>query len=213
MVEDVRSGSPMRVVARKFKVTLSTVQRWVARAGDNPLDVVDWNSRRSGSRESRQRTLRGLEKRVLRLRKELKTKSALGEYGAAAIRRELELRGGAHIPSVRTIGRILSRNGALDGRRRRRHSAPPPGWYLLPVAQRELELDSFDMIEDLVIRGGQDVNVLTGISLHGGLCMAWPHAQITSKITVDCVLDHWREWGLPAYAKFDNDTVFQGTHR
>lgn len=213
MVDDVRAGSPMRVVARKFKVSLSTVQRWVERAGDSRLDEVDWNSRRSGSRQSPQRTLRGVERQVLRLRKELKTRSALGEYGAGAIRRELERRGGARIPSVRTIGRILSRNGALDGRRRIRHSAPPPGWYLLPVAQRKLELDSFDMIEDLVIRGGQDVNVLTGISLHGGLCMAWPHAQITAKITVECLLDHWSEWGLPGYAKFDNGTVFQGTHR
>ena len=74
-------------------------------------------------------------------------------------------------------------------------------------------MDNFDAIEDLVIRGGTDVNVLTGISLHGGLCAAWPAAQITAKSTVDCLLEHWREVGLPRYAKFDNGTVFHGTHR
>jgi hypothetical protein len=28
---------------------------------------------------------------------------------------------------------------------------------------------------------------------------------------VDCLLEHWRGW-LSAYAQFDNDTIFQGTH-
>jgi hypothetical protein len=65
----------------------------------------------------------------------------------------------------------------------------------------------------LVIRGGQDVNVLTGISLQGGLCAAWPRAQITAKFTLDALVSHWRRFGLPEYAKFDNDTVFQGAHQ
>jgi len=117
------------------------------------------------------------------------------------------------IPSVATIARILSRRGALDGRKRVRRQAPPPGWYLPDVAALRSEMDNFDAIEDLVIRGGIDVNILTGISLHGGLCAAWPAEQVTSKFTVDCLLQHWREVGLPQYAKFDNGTTFQGTHR
>jgi len=74
-------------------------------------------------------------------------------------------------------------------------------------------LDSFDAIEDLVIRGGIDVNILTGISLHGGLCAAWPAQTITAKFTVQCLQQHWRDVHLPGYAKFDNDTVFQGAHQ
>ena len=34
--------------------------------------------------------------------------------------------------------------------------------------------------------------------------------QITAQITRNCGLDHWREVGLPRYAKFDHATVFQG---
>ena len=63
------------------------------------------------------------------------------------------------------------------------------------------------------------VNVLTGISLHGGLCAAWPVEQITAKITLNCLLNHWRDVGLPWYAKFDNAadffdnaTAFEGGH-
>ena len=209
----VRDGWSPRRVARRCRVALSTVQRWVVRAKDGPLDQVDWSDRPSGCRVSLGRTKTRVEQRVLRVRRQLKTQSDLGEYGAAAIQRELKRLGAHQLPAVRTIGRILERGGALDGRRRVRHKAPPPGWYLPEVAAKRVELDSFDAIEDLVIRGGHDVNVLTGISLHGGLCGAWPAERITAKFTVESVLSHWREFGLPAYAKFDNDTVFQGAHQ
>lgn len=213
MVAQVRDGISQRVVARSFRVSLSTVQRWVARAGDAPLAEVDWKARPAGCRVSARRTKPAVEQRVLATRKQLRTKSDLGEYGPAAIRRTLQERDARHLPSVATIARILSRRGALDGRRRVRRKAPPPGWYLPDVAAARVELDSFDAIEDLVIRGGIDVNVLTGLSLHGGLCAAWPAETVTAKFTVKCLLEHWRDVGLPRYAKFDNDTVFQGAHQ
>lgn len=213
MVSQVRDGVSQRAVARSCRVSLSTVQRWVARAGNLPLDEVDWVARAAGCRVSPQRTKPGVEQRVLVIRRQLRTKSDLGEYGSKAIQREMQQRSERVIPSVATIARILSRRGALDGRKRVRRQAPPPGWFLPDVAALRSEMDSFDAIEDLVIRGGIDVNVLTGISLHGGLCAAWPAEQITAKFTVDCLLEHWREVGLPRYVKFDNGTVFQGTHR
>jgi hypothetical protein len=57
------------------------------------------------------------------------------------------------------------------------------------------------------------VTVLNGISLHGGLAQSWPESKITAKIVVQSLLAHWRQWRLPAYAKFDNDMVFQGPHQ
>ena len=213
MVAEVRRGRSMRSVARTFRVTLDTVQRWVTRAADCRLDDVDWTDRASGSRMSSRRTKRSVEKRVLAIRQSLKTKSDLGECGAAAIRRELLARNQRAVPSLRTIGRILERGGALDGRRRMRHEAPPRGWFLSDVRAHRAELDSFDMIEDLALRGGRQVNVLTGISLHGALSAAWPAAEITAKSTVESLIEHWRAFGLPKYAKFDNDTIFQGNRR
>ncbi len=213
MVSHVREGVSQRAVARSFRVSLSTVQRWVARAGNLPLDEVDWDACPAGCRVSPHRTRTGVEQRVLMIRRQLRTKSDLGEYGPEAIRREMHQQGERVIPSVATIARILSRRGALDGRQRVRRKAPPRGWFLHDVGALKSEMDSFDVIEDLVIRGGIDVNVLTGISLHGGLCAAWPAEQITAKSIVECLVNHWREVGLPRYVKFDNGSVFQGTHR
>jgi len=192
------------------------VQRWVERAGDKPLSQVDWSDVPSGCWSSPQRMPWDLEDVILQIRKELKDTSALGEYGAAAIQRVLREQHagpGRVIPSVRTIGRILERRGALDGRRRVRRTPPPRGWFLPDVAAGQAEVDSFDIVEDLVIQGGIDVNVLNGISLHGGLCASWPQSQITAKNTVDLLVEHWRMFGLPRYAKFDNDTIFQGAHQ
>jgi hypothetical protein len=193
-------------------VPLSTVQFWVARTAGQRLDRVDWCDRPTGDQRPANRTTTKVEDQVLKLRCELRDSSALGEFGAQAIHRELSGPVQSSL-SVRTIGRILVRRGALDGRRRLRRPPPPRGWFLPVVMARRAEVDSFDIIEDLVIQAGPFLNVLTGISLHGGLCEAWPRVQITAKNTVESLLQHWRAQGLPQYAKFDNDTIFQGAHQ
>jgi hypothetical protein len=71
-------------------------------------------------------------------------------------------------------------------------------------------LDSFDIVEGLVIRSGIQVNVLNGLSLQGGLVVSWPHTIITAKFVVEALVEHWRAVGLPGYAPFDNDPIFEG---
>ena len=140
--------------------------------------------------------------------------SDLGFHGAEAIHEALKGRKVEPLPSVRTINRILERRGALDGQRRTRRPAPPPGWHLPEVASKRRELDSFDVVEGLVIKDGPQVEVLNGVSLHGGLAASWPvEASVTAKLVVESLIEHWRAFGLPGYAQFDNDTIFQGTAR
>jgi transposase-like protein len=213
MVLAIRRGSSLRRVARRFGVSHMTVQRWVQRAMRQRLARVDLEDRSLGGRAPSNRCSRPTERRILAIRRRLRLSSPLGEYGARAIRAEWDAQGLAAPLSIRTIGRILARNGALDGRCRIRRPPPPKGWYLPDVAAGEADVDSFDLVTDLVIRGGQDVTVLNVVSLLGGLCQSWPEERITAKITVLRLLEHWQRHGLPGYAKFDNDTVFQGAHQ
>jgi transposase len=213
MVVAVRRGGTLRSVAQEFGVSLHTVQRWVERALGQRLDRVDWSEELRGGRRETRATATEIEDLVLRLRRELRETSDLGEFGAAAIHREFLEREIASVPAVRTIGRILRRRGALDGRQRIRRAPPPKGWYLPAVANQHAELDSFDFVEGLFIRGQTEVEVLNAISLHGGLCGSWVRASWTAKASVDAILEHWREHGLPDYAQFDNDTRFQGPHQ
>jgi hypothetical protein len=213
MVAAVRKGIPMRRVARTFGISLSVVQRWVGRAADRRLDQVDWSSQPTRVARPQNRTGADIEALVLHVRAELGKGSALGEHGAAAIHRTLIERGITAPPSVRTIGRVLVRSGALDGNRRVRTLPPPLGWYLPEVAARRAELDSFDTVSGLLLGGGVEIVVLNGISLHGGLVTSWPDHSMTAKLTVSLLVEHWTQFGLPQYAQFDNGNIFVGSNR
>jgi putative transposase len=212
MVAAVRRGYSVRQVARDFGVSPATVSHWVRHAHGQRLDRVDWSDRPHTPHQTR-RTDTAIEDLVLQLRKELRQDSDLGFYGAPAIHEALIQRRVQPLPSVRTVGRILERRGALDHRRRVRRKPPPLGWYLPPVAAGEEELDSLDAVEGLKIKGGPLVEVLNGVSLHGGLVASWPQEGcVTSAAVIDALIEFWRAFGLPRYAQFDNGTIFQGSH-
>lgn len=214
MVSAVRRGLSQRATARRFGVSLSTVQFWLKRAQDKRLDRVDWRDRPDGPQKPANRTKIEMEDLIITTRDELRQESDLGEYGAEAVHRTLLEQGHEHIPSLRTINRIFERRGLFDHRHRARRKAPPKGWYLPDVAQARSELDQVDLVEGLKIKDGPLVEVLNVVSLHGGLVGSWPEeAAITAKKTVVALLEHWRAWDLPHYAQFDNGTVFQGPHQ
>ena len=197
---------------------MSTVSRWIEKAQGNRIDRVPFANRKPG--RAWNRTGMRMERRIVRTRRELRDKSVLGEYGADAIGLALQAHAATRVPSATaviparaTIYRVLERQGALDAVHRQRRPAPPKGWYLPDLASAATELDSFDFVEDLKIASGPLVSVLTGISLHGALSAAWIMPRPGAKVTVDALIEHWRLHGLPGYAQFDNDTIFQGAHQ
>ena len=211
MVQAVRSGRALRAVAAEFRVSVGAVAFWVKRASGQRLDRVSWANRRSG--KAWNRTAPAIEQRILGLRVQLRDRSVLGEYGAEAISAALRAEGLKSVPSRATVHRVLARHGVLDGVRRRRRPPPPKGWYLPNVAKGQAELDSFDFIEDLKIADGPLVSVLTAISLHGALSGAALMEQRGAQATLQVLIERWRRDGLPDYAQFDNDTIFQGAHQ
>lgn len=213
MVALVRRGESQREAARRFRVTLRTVQRWLQRAGDRPLGSVSWKSRSHAPRAVANKTRAALEREICALRKRLADESALGFVGALSIHEALLGQGQcATVPSVRTIGRILRRNGLLDAQQRVRRAAPPVGWYLPAVALGLAEIDSFDVIEDLRMEGFGLFQVFTARALWGAAASAWPAQVASTSFILEALQARWRQHGLPAFAQFDNDVRFQGGH-
>jgi hypothetical protein len=176
------------------------------------MDRVDWSNQSNAPRAHGRHTKTSVQRRVLDLRRELR-QSDLGFVGAQAIHDALRTeRPDRRLPSLRTIGRILKRHGALDAVRRVRRSAPPAGWYLPEVAVGMAELDAFDVIEDLPLEGGPRLDVLTTRALWGSVCGAWISAAMRARWLCERLETHWRAHGCPVYAQFDNDSRFQGTH-
>jgi hypothetical protein len=191
---------------------VGAVSYWVAQARGKRLDRVSLSNRKPGRPWNR--TAAEVEQRILSVRSSLREESVLGEYGPDAI--GLALREEAmleQVPARATIARVLARHGALDGTHRQRRPAPPKGWYLPDLAAGRAELDSFDFIEDLKIADGPLVAALTATSLHGALPDVWIMAPVRARSTLDALLERWRREGLPRYAQFDNDPVFQGAHQ
>jgi len=211
MISEIRHGASQRQVAKKYGYHFSTVQYWIKRTAGQRLDRINWNDRPPIANKVN-RTPKVIEDKILDIRKELREDSDLGEYGAEAVYRELVRQSIKDAACPRTIARIVRRRGELDGKERIRRPAPPRGWYLPDVINGIAELDSFDVVEDLVIKGGTHVDVLNGISLHGKLPGSWPMERVSAKTTVVSLTGHWQEVGLPQYAQFDNDTRFQGAH-
>ena len=213
MVKLIRRGHSQRAVARKFHVALHTVQRWIDRAGDLNLEVVDWSNRAKVAHRVANKTSADLEQKVCQVRKQLATTGALGFIGAQAIFDALAHSGDLSLlPSVRTIGRILRRQGLLDVQHRIRRTAPPPGWYLPAVSQQQAELDSFDVVEDLRMEGVGLFQLFTTRTLWGALAEAWPATVASTSFILQAMQAHWELNGLPAFAQFDNDVRFQGGH-
>ncbi len=213
MVAMVRRGKSQRAVARRFGVTLRTVQRWLQRAGPAALAGVDWKARSHAPRAVANQTPAALGRAVCALRKRLATGSALGFVGALAIHEALLGQSPfLAVPSVRMIGHVLRRNGLLDRQPRVRRAAPPPGWYLPAVAQQRAELDSFDGIEDLRMEGAGLLQVFTTRALWGPGVGAWPAWVASPSLVLEALQAHWRRHGLPTFAQFDNDVRFQGGH-
>jgi hypothetical protein len=212
MVRAVRAGQSLRDVAATFGVSVGTVFAWVERARGQRIDRVHFTNSKPG--RAWNRTPSDMEQRILRVRTALREHSVLGEYGPDAIGLALQENGSVQeVPARVTIYRVLARHGVLDGAHRQRRPAPPKGWYLPNLASGQAELDSFDFIEDLKIAGGPLVSVLTATSLHGALADAWPMERPSARATLQVLLERWRREGLPTYAQFDNDTIFQGEHR
>ena len=211
MVRQVRTGRSLHAVAQRFKVSVNTVSRWVARSAGERLDRCSFVDHKPG--RAWNRTEARLEQHILHTRIQLRDHSVLGEYGADAIERALREELPHVLASRATINRVLRRHGATDAHGRVRRPAPPKGWYLPEVAAGRAEVDCFDFIEDLKIAEGPLVNVLTAKSLHGALTDAWMLMQLSAKGTGPCLLTRWQRDGLPAYAQYDNDTVFQGAHQ
>ena len=210
MVKLVRQGKSQRAVARQLRVTLHTVQRWLARAEGLELEAVNWSERSHLAHTIANRTSPEVEQKICVLRKQLESSGALGFSGAQSIHEALQ--GSQDKPSVRTIGRILRRRGFLDKPRRIRSAAPPAGWYLPELAGRSVDLDCFDVIEDLRMEGFGLLQVFTARTLWAPLAEAWPAEVASTTFIIEALQAHWKRNGLPQFAQFDNDVRFQGGH-
>src|SRR5258706_263225 len=90
--------------------------------------------------------------------------------------------------------------------------APPAGWYLPGLAQGLVDVDCFDVIEDLRLENFGLIQIFTTKALWAPIAEAWPAQVASTTFIIEALQTHWRQYGLPQFAQFDNDVRFQGGH-
>jgi len=128
--------------------------------------------------------------------------------GAQAIRWQLEDEKVQPLPSIRTIGRILAREGLTH--RRTGHYEAKGKLYPVLDAAHPGSVHQSDFVGPCYLRAHLRFYSLNTIDVATGRCGAEPvlHGKQT---VVDALWATWLRLGLPKYLQVDNDAVFYGS--
>jgi transposase InsO family protein len=129
--------------------------------------------------------------------------------GAQSIRWELEELGVASLPAIRTINRILAREG-LTHRRTGRYMPKGTPYPALP-AERPNQVHQVDYIGPCYVRGPVRFWSLNTVDVATTRGATEPVPARAGQATVDALWATWQRLGMPDHVQADNEMVFYGS--
>ncbi len=204
-VQRYHQGESIRSIATSLGRSRRWVYKWVARAmGGSP----EWASERSRRpRHSPQAYAAEIIEAVRLVRLDLYNAGLL--CGAQNVRWRLEELGVAPLPSIRTIDRILVREG-LTHRRTGRYVSKRVPYPALP-AGRPNQVHQVDYVGPCYLRGPVRFWSLNAIDVATVRCALEPLTSRAGQGTVDALWASWQRLGLPEAIQADNQWVFYGS--
>jgi len=145
-----------------------------------------------------------IEQTVVEIRKHL-TNNAYSQKGAISILYEFE-RLGIRPPSLATINRILKRNNLIgqSAAKQVKHKEYPT--YFFNVQQ-------MDLIGPKYIKGGFKFYfycIIDTSTHHAGV---YPIRTKSALDIAPCLIDFWKNYGMPDFLQMDNELSFRGSNR
>lgn len=129
--------------------------------------------------------------------------------GAQAIQWEMEDQGLTHLPSVRTINRILSRH-SLTHRRTGKYEAKGTAYPSLP-SLRANQTHQADLVGPCYLKGPVRFYSLNVIDTATVRCGLYPSSSKASQPMIDGFWDIWKRLGMPKNIQVDNALSFSGS--
>jgi len=199
------AGDPVIDICQSLSCSSSWLYKWVRRhQTDNP-SWSEEHSRRP-QRHPRQ-TPEEIEQTVQRIREAL---SAQGLFcGAQAILWEMEDRSIHPLPSVRTINRILRRQGLIQ--RRTKRYQPKGKTYPRLEGTSVNRVHQLDFVGPCYLRGPTRFYSLNSVDLASSRCALEPMIQRGGQHGIDAVWAIWQRLGIPDHLQVDNDMIFYGS--
>jgi transposase InsO family protein len=197
-VREALDGAKITDVATRYGVDRRTVHRWLLRYANEGLGALADRS----SRPDRcpHQIAPEVEARIVALRK------AHPGWGPRTIlsklRREMQ-----EPPSRSSIYRCLVRQRLIDPKPRRRRPQDYRRWE----RQRPMELWQIDVMGGVILEGGTELKVVTGIDDHSRYCViAKLVARATARPVCEALLEALSRHGVPEQILTDNGKVFTG---
>jgi len=131
--------------------------------------------------------------------------------GAQAISWELEALQVMPLPSLRTISRIVSREG-LTHRRTGRYE-PKGKRYPTLKCQHANEVHQSDYVGPCYLSGPLRFYSMNSVDLATGRCAVTPVFNKAAQSAIDSIWANWWRLGIPKHQQVDNELVFYGSHR
>ena len=200
-------GEPPSRIASSLGYSRAWIYKWLQR----------YHSGEKAWAEDRNRRPRRLARRTSAATVEAvkETRLFLGQQGVfcggQAIAWELEELGVEARPSLRTINRILSREG-LTHRRTGRYQAKGKKYPRLP-ALRANQVQQMDYVGPCYLRGPLRFYSLNSVDVATGRCALSPVISKAGPATLEAIWATWCRLGIPEHLQVDNESVFYGSRR
>lgn len=131
--------------------------------------------------------------------------------GAQAISWELEAMQVSPLPSLRTISRIISREG-LTHRRTGRYE-PKGKRYPKLIGQQANDVHQSDYVGPCYLSGPLRFYSMNSVDIATGRCAVTPVFNKAAQSAIDAIWSNWWRLGIPKHQQVDNELVFYGSHR
>ncbi len=131
--------------------------------------------------------------------------------GAQAISWELETMQVLPLPSLRTISRIVQREG-LTHRRTGRYE-PKGKRYPQLSGQQANDVHQSDYVGPCYLSGPLRFYSMNSVDLATGRCAVTPVLNKAAQSAIDAIWSNWWRLGIPKNQQVDNELVFYGSHR
>jgi len=172
VIEVVRDGLPVSLVAERYGVARQTVHAWLRRYRAEGLEGLADRSHRP--RRCPHQMPPGVEARVCELRR------THPGWGPQRLRHELAREGTAPVPSRSGVYRALVRNGLIQPGVRQRRRRDYRRWE----RERPMQLWQMDVMGGVQLADGQEAKLVTGLDDHSRFCVA---AGVVQRATAQAV--------------------------
>jgi transposase len=200
-------GEPVSQIAVRLKRSRRWVYQWIGRYENRDAEGA-WAEERSRRPRSNPRQVPAATVEAVKLVRQRREQEGLFR-GAQAIHWELEELAYAPLPSLRTISRVLNREGLVK-RRTGRYEAKGKKYPRL-IFEAANDVHQTDFVGPCYLRGPVRFYSLNSVDLATGRCAVTPLGNKAAQSTINAMWANWQRLGIPRHQQVDNEMVFYGS--